>query len=687
MTNSEKPISSSTNPLLSRNGLPKFSAIKAEHIKPALEHVLRQQRHTLKQLEQPDTHSFEWALHLEYLQEEVGRIWGPVSHLNAVLSTPKFRDAYNECLPMITDFRSELSQNKMLYSGFLQLKKQLGPKDARAKLQLVTHALRDFRLGGVGLPEKSKKRFKAIMQELAQGQAKFEQNIMDATDAFQYHTEDQKVLAGIPEVVLGRAKVTAKDKDLKGWALPLDPPTYAAVMAHAQSRELRELYYRAWVTRASDEGSRTQQWDNRPLIEKILGLRHEAALLLGFGNYAELSLDTKMAASSNEVMEFLKGLSLRSRPVAEKEFAKLTDYAGERLSAWDVSFYAEQLKQDRFHLAEDELRPYFPLPKVRSGLFKVAEHLFGLKIKPKKGVDTWHPTVNFYEIQEKDGKPVGSFFTDLYARPNKRGGAWMDECLVKAKLQGLNQKPVAHLVCNFNPPVGSDPSLLTHQEVTTLFHEFGHSLHHLLTEVDYPSLSGINGVAWDAVELPSQFLENYAWLPEVLPWISGHYKTGEPLPADKLEKLNASRTFLSGLSMARQLEFALFDFRIHMEYDSSIRSQVEKIQTEVRNEISVLAPPSYNRFANSFSHIFGGGYAAGYYSYKWAEVLAADAFSAFEEQGNFDLDTAERFRRCILAVGGTRDALDAFVDFRSRPPSLEPLLRQSGIDSIRLTAT
>ena len=684
MTNTRQPTSTSANPLLILNGLPRFSAIRAEHVEPAVRHILGQQRGILKKLEQSNTHSFEWVLDLERLQEAVQRVWGPVSHLNAVLSTPEFRDTYNDCLLLITDFTSELSQNEILYSRFLRLSENLSPTSDQTKIQLVAHALRDFRLGGVGLSKEAKQRFRAITQRIAQRQAEFEQNIMDATDAFRYHTQDQQTLAGIPEVVLYRAKTAASEGNLRGWILPLDPPTYTAVMTHAKSRELRELYYRAWVTRASDQGPQARQWDNRSLIEEILSLRHEAALSLNFNNYSELSLATKMAKSPKEVGEFLTDLSVRSRPVAEQELVELTDYAGEKLAAWDVSFYAEQLKQDRFHIAENELRAYFPLPKVQSGLFKVAERLFGLKIQPKKSVDVWHPDVRFYEIQEKDGTPVGSFFTDLYARPRKRGGAWMDECLVRTKLNGLSQQPVAHLVCNFNPPVANDPSLLTHHDVITLFHEFGHSLHHLLTEVDYPSLSGINGVAWDAVELPSQFFENYAWLPEVLPWISGHYQTGEPLPTDKLKMLNASRTFLSGLSMVRQLEFASFDFRLHTEYDSATGSRVEEILAQVRSEISVIATPPYNRFPNSFSHIFGGGYAAGYYSYKWAEVLAADAFSNFEERGNFDSVTAERFRRCILAVGGTRNALDAFVDFRGRPPSLEPLLRQSGIEPGRV---
>ncbi|MCZ6497561.1 MAG: M3 family metallopeptidase [Gammaproteobacteria bacterium] len=666
------------NPLTAAAGLPAFSAIRSEHVRPAVVQVLEQQRQRLKVLERQETPSFDWALQLERINAAVHRLWGPVAHLNAVLSSPEFRDAYNSCLSLITEFGIELGQNRTLHRRFSQLEKLVDHGD-RTKVQLISHALRDFRLAGVALDDRARNRFAEIAQNLAQLQASFEQNLMDATDAFQHHETAEEIVAGLPEVVLERARRAAESKDLPGWLLSLDPPTYVAVMTHAESETLRKRFYEAWVTRASDRGPQARRWDNGSLIEDILRLRHEAAELLEFENYAELSLATKMASTPMEVFEFLTDLAAKSRPVAKKELRELTEFAGRSLNAWDVDFYAERLKQVRFQLADDELRPYFPLPRVLEGMFRVAETLFGIRISAREGVDSWHPDVRYFEIRSTQDELLGSFFVDLFARPNKRGGAWMDGCLVRARLTGLNQQPVAYLVCNFSPPGEGQPSLLTHNDVVTLFHEFGHALHHLLTEVDFPSLAGINGVPWDAVELPSQFFENYAWLPEVLPWISSHYRTGEMLPVDKLAALNASRTFHAGLSMVRQLELALFDFRLHVEYDPAAGARVAETLAQVRSEVAVIDTPAFNRFACTFSHVFGGGYAAGYYSYKWAEVLAADAFSAFEEHGTFDADTAEEFRRSILASGGSRDTMNAFIEFRGRAPSLAPLLRQAGI--------
>ena len=668
------------NPLTDAEGLPAFSAIRSEHIQPAVTQVLEQQRQQLKVLERQDTPSFDWALKLERVNDAVHRVWGPVAHLNAVVSSPELREAYNNCLPLVTEFGIALGQNRKLHLGFSQLERLVDRSD-RTKVQLISHALRDFRLAGVALEDQARGRFAEVAQDLAKLQATFEQNLMDATDAFQHHETTEEAVAGLPEVVLDRARRAAESKDLPGWLLTLDPPTYVAVMTHAESEPLRKRYYEAWVTRASDQGPHAGRWDNGALIEDILRLRHEAAELLGFENYAELSLATKMAGSPEEVLDFLRDLAARSRPVAIKELRELTEFAGRSLNAWDIDFYAERLKQDRFQLAEDELRPYFPLPRVLEGMFRVVETLFGIRISARDGVDAWHSDVRYFDISSARGEVLGGFFVDPFTRPNKRGGAWMDECLVRARLTGLNQQPVAYLVCNFNPPGEGQPSLLTHNDVVTLFHEFGHTLHHLLTEVDFPSLAGINGVPWDAVELPSQFFENYAWLPEVLPWVSGHYRTGETLPADKLATLNASRTFHAGLSMVRQLELALFDFRLHVEYNQAAGARVAETLEQVRSEVAVIEPPAFNRFACTFSHVFGGGYAAGYYSYKWAEVLAADAFSAFEERGSFDTDTAEEFRRSILASGGSRDTMDAFTEFRGRAPSLAPLLRQAGIQS------
>jgi oligopeptidase A len=597
-----------------------------------------------------------------------------------VASTTELREAFNQCLPLVTEFESELGQNSALYRGFETLAKELD-NSSSIEARVVEHGLRDFKLAGVALAEDARGRFRQIMQRLAAKHAEFEQNLMDATDAFSHHVTDAPVLAGLPEVVVERARDAAAERGLDGWWLVLDPPTYQAVMSHAENELLREHYYRAWVTRASAESGSEGRWNNAPLIDEILSLRHEAAKLLGFSSYAELSLATKMAPSVDDVTAFLRDLARRSRPVAAKELGELAALAGRDLAPWDVAFYAEKLKQQRFDLAEEALRPYFPLPRVLSGLFELAETLFGIRIVPGQTVGPWHPSVQYYSVLDRDGAEFGGFYTDLFARANKRGGAWMDVCRNRAELGGPRQMPVAHLICNFNPPVGAAPSLLTHSDVVTLFHEFGHSLHHLLTEVGYPSLAGINGVSWDAVELPSQFLENYAWRPEVLGTITEHYRTGEPLPADKIETLTGSLSFLAGLAMVRQLEFALFDFELHRNAEPYSGDAVHEVLTRVRDEVAVGPHPDYNRLENSFAHIFAGGYAAGYYSYKWAEVLAADAFAAFEGRGIFDTETADRFRRSILAVGGSRDALDAFVSFRGRAPELGPLLRQAGIEA------
>jgi len=666
------------NPLIESGPLPAFSAVRPEHVEPAVRRVLAQQRAALEAAERVAEPDLNWLRGLERINTEIQRVWGPVSHLNAVLSSPALRDAFNRCLPLITEFGTELGQNEKLYRHFGALQGRVTGGEPVEK-QLIAQALRDFRLGGVTLEGAARQRFRDLMQKLAALQATFEQNLMDATDAFSHHARDAGELAGLPAITLERARALAAERGVEGWVLRLDVPNYQAVLAHAQSSALRETFYRAWVTRASDQGPHAGHSDNGPLIDEILALRHEVAQLVGFKSYAELSLATKMADSPERVIEFLRDLARRSKPVAAAELQTLSDYAGRELTPWDVPFYSERLREEQLQLAEEELRPYFPLPQVLDGLFGVASRLFDLDVTAAAAPSVWHPSVQYYELRRRDGTLVGSFFTDLFARPNKRGGAWMDGCLSRAKLNGHRQTPVAYLVCNFNPPGGDTPSLLTHAEAVTLFHEFGHGLHHLLTEVDYPSLAGVNGVAWDAVELPSQFMENFVWRPEVLAGIARHYQTGEALPPDKLDTMNSSRTFLSGLAMVRQLEFALFDFRLHHEYSPGKGARVHEVLAEVRDEVAVVPAPSYNRFPNTFAHIFGGGYAAGYYSYKWAEVLAADAFAAFEESGVFDQRTAERFRRAILSVGGSRNALDAFIDFRGRPPQLDALLRQSGI--------
>jgi oligopeptidase A len=667
-----------SNPLLASQTLPKFSAVRPEHVEPAVRELLAEQRRALVAAEGVTTPDLDWLRNLERIGTEIERVWGPVSHLNSVVSSPPLRDAFNRCLPLVAEFGTELGQNETLYRQFSALQAKVAPAQS-AERQLIANALRDFRLGGVALTGAPRQRFREVMQQLAAQQARFEQNVMDATDAFEHRETDRAVLAGLPQFVLDRAAALAAERGFTGWCLLLDPPTYQTVSAHAESPALREKYYEAWVTRASDRGPHAGRFDNSALIEEILALRHEAAQLVGFKTFAEFSLATKMAESPRRVIEFLRDLAQKSRAVAREELAMLTDYAGRKLDAWDVAFYAERLKQEKLELAEEELRPYFPLPRVLDGLFKLCATLFDLRVAEAPRPDVWHDSVRYYELTRPDGTLIGSFFTDLFARPNKRGGAWMNGCVSRTKLNGVSQPPIAYLVCNFNAPSGERPSLLTHSEIVTLFHEFGHTLHHLLTEVDYPSIAGTNGVAWDAVELPSQFLENFTWVPKVLGDIGRHYQTGAPLPRAKIETLNRSRTFLAGLAMVRQIEFALFDFRLHDEYTPERGSRVREILDEVRREVAVIEPPPFNRFAHGFGHIFGGAYAAGYYSYKWAEVLAADAFAAFEESGVFDRATAERFRRAVLATGGSRNALDAFIEFRGRQPSLDALLKQAGI--------
>jgi oligopeptidase A len=543
---------------------------------------------------------------------------------------------------------------------------------------LIDQALRDFRLAGVALPEQEKARYRELMQELAATQAKFDQNVQDATDAWHFHATGESQVAGLPASVRERAREQAEEQDVAGWWLKLDYPTYHGVMTHGDDRQLRETFYKAWSTRASDEGDH-DQWDNSAIIEKILALRHEAARLVGFANYAEYSLATKMAAEVDEVMDFLTELADRVRSAAQIELQSIGELAGAPLAAWDVSYYLERLKQQRFSISDDELRQYFPVTRVQSGLFDLAEKLYGIVVSERSDVSTWHESVSYYEVRDGEGRMLGSFFTDLYARTGKRSGAWMDECVIRKNLGGEATPPVGYLVCNFSPPDAAGVSLLTHNDVLTLFHEFGHMLHHLLTQVDFPSIAGINGVPWDAVELPSQFMENFAWRHEVLIEASAHHETGAALPKDVFDRLHRSRHFGEALAMLRQIEFALFDFRLHANYDPSAGSRTLEVLNEVRADVALIDYPAYNRLPHSFAHIFAGGYAAGYYSYKWAEVLAADAFGAFEEAGIFDRVTATRFREEILEVGGSRDIMDAYVAFRGRKPTLDALLRQSGI--------
>jgi oligopeptidase A len=662
------------------NDLPVFSAIKPAEVEGKIRALLDANRAELARLLSNNAASWDSLIvPLEEMQHRLSRTWSPVGHMNGVVNSDELRAAYNACLPLLTAWNTDLAQNERLYQAYETVLKNEGPRLSPGQRKLVENALRDFRLAGVALPPDKKQRYKELVEKLATLQSKFDENVLDATNAWSRLLTDEKEIEGLPPPIVERARAAAAAKQQIGWLFTLDAPNYTAVMMHAAHEPLRRDFYHGWTTRASEQDGNQGRWDNTALMDQILAVRHEVANLVGYPNYAEYSLATKMASSVPEVRGFLEQLATKSKPVAQKEFDELTKFAGRELNAWDVAFYAEKLKRERFNLSEEALRPYFPLPRVLAGMFSVAEKLYGVKIVERAGVDVYHPDVRFYDILNDDGSRRGSFFVDLYARPKKRGGAWMDECVGRKQMGGATSLPVAYLVCNFMPPVGSQPSLLTHSEVVTMFHEFGHGLHHMLTRVDYPSIAGINGVAWDAVELPSQFMENFAWRAEVIPMISAHVETGQPLPEAELQRLLGTRTFQAGMQTVRQLEFALFDLRIHSEFAPGSASKILKTLDEVRAQVAVVTPPAFNRFPNSFQHIFSGGYAAGYYSYKWAEVLAADAFSAFEEGGIFNRTVSSKFLSAILEQGGSRDAMDAFVEFRGRKPTIEPLLKQLGL--------
>lgn len=657
--------------------LPKFSAVDPATIEAELRSLLDHNRATLEALLAAGNPGWQTLIvPLEAMYHRLGRLWSPVGHLNAVVNSDALRTAYNACLPLLTAWYTELGQNEQLYQAYKSVLENEGARLDAAQRKLLEKSLRDFELAGVALPTAAKQRFKELTEHLSTLTSRFDDNVLDATNAWSRHVTDSAELEGLPAGIIERARVAATEKGLESWLFSLDAPNYLAVMTHAVSEPLRREFYTGWVTRASDQTA--GQWDNSGLMEEILAVRQERARLVGFASYADYSLATKMADSVAEVDAFLQQLATLSRPAAQREFDELTRFAGRELNSWDVAFYSEKLKQQRLTLSEENLRPYFPLPRVLEGLFAVASRLYGIRIAERSDVDLYHPEARYFDILEQDGSRRGGFYLDLYARAKKRGGAWMDDCVGRTRLDSISTQPVAYLVCNFMPPVGTQPALLTHSEVVTLFHEFGHGLHHMLTRVDYPSIAGINGVAWDAVELPSQFMENFAWSEEVLPLLSAHVETGEPLPAADLKRLQASRTFQAGMQTVRQIEFALFDLRIHAG-DVRTRDAIATTLARVRDAVAVVKPPAFNRFAHSFQHIFSGGYAAGYYSYKWAEVLAADAFSAFEEQGLFHTPTAHRFLTAILEKGGSQDAMDAFIEFRGRKPQIEPLLKQLGL--------
>lgn len=678
----------SENPLLRFQHLPPFAEIRAEHIKPALAQVLEQNLAEMERLI-AEAKPYTWdnfVRPLEDLNDRVDLVWGPAQHLHSVADSEALRQAYNDCLPLLSDYRSAIGQNQGMFAAYQALANSeefasLSP----AQQKTIENELRDFRLSGIDLPPEQQQRFKEIDARLSKLAATFSEHLLDASDAWILHITDEKDLNGLPNSVKSMLREQAERKELEGWLITLDLPCYIPAMNYLDKRELRQKLYHAFATRASELGA-NPEWDNSAVMEEILQLRHEQAQLLGFKNYAELSLTRKMAETPQQVLDFLYDLAQRSRAAAEKDLAEVRAFALEQddlaeLTMWDVPYYSEKLREHRYALSQETLRPYFALPNVLNGLFEIIKRLYGMSIREREGVETWDASVRFYELFDETNTLRGQFYFDPYTRPGKRSGAWMGGQRERRRyLNGEVQIPLAYIVCNFGQPSAEAPTLLRHQEVTTLFHEFGHGLHHMLTLVDYPSVAGISGVPWDAVELPSQFLENWAWEREALNMFAKHYHTGEPLPDDVFAKMQAAKNFQSGLFMLRQLEFALFDFRLHAEYQPGNDSTwIQGLINEVREQVAVLAPPEFNRFQHSFQHIFAGGYAAGYYSYKWAEVLSADAFSKFEEDGIFNPQTGHDFMHHILEQGGAYDPRDLFVRFRGREPQIDALLKHSGL--------
>lgn len=677
-----------SNPLLTMSGLPPFAQIKPEHVEPAIDSLLAENRHAVEQL-LSGTKEYTWdnlVQPLEDMDDRLSRVWSPVSHMNSVMNSEALRDAYNACLPKLSEYGTEMGQNVGLYQAYKAVKDSRGyDRLDTAQKKVIENALRDFHLSGVDLTNDKKDRFKEIRQQLSQLTTKFEENVLDATQGWTRQVEDEVRLAGLPESAQAMARQAAAQKELNGWLFTLDFPSYFAVMTYADDRDLRSEMHEAFVTRASDQGPNAGKWDNSQVMEDILALRHELAQLLGYNSYAERSLVTKMADTPDRVLGFLHDLAKRSKPVADKELHELEEFARiehgvAKLEPWDIGYYSEKLRQHTYAISQEELKPYFPETSVINGMFGVVKRLYGISIKQVDGTEVWHPDVRFYEIRAEDGTLRGEFYLDLYARENKRGGAWMDDCIGRKRNADQSvQTPVAYLTCNLTPPIGEDPALFTHDEVITLFHEFGHGLHHMLTSVDHVGISGINGVAWDAVELPSQFMENWCWEKQALDLIASHFKTGKNIPDELYNKMYAARNFQAGMQMMRQLEFALFDFRLHLEFDPAVGARIQQTLDDLRQEVAVIKPAAYNRFQHGFTHIFAGGYAAGYYSYKWAEVLSADAFSLFEEEGIFNHQTGLKFLRAVLEQGGTREPMELFVEFRGREPRIDALLRHSGI--------
>jgi oligopeptidase A len=672
-----------SNPLLYLAGLPKFNEVKPEHISPAIDSLLSEGRALVESLatatEAPTWENF--ALKLEDHSDKVSRAWSQVGHMNAVVNSPELREAYNENLAKLTDYGSDMSQDERLYAKF----KAILASAAFANLtptqqKIINNEVRDFKLGGAELPEAQKARFKAVSEELSKLDSKFEENIMDNTNDFAHYVDDVADLAGLPADAIEAALEAAKAEGKSGYKFSLHFPSYLPVLQYAENRALREILYRAYATRASEFSK--PEWDNTSLISDILKLKKEEAETLGFKNYAELSLATKMADSPKHVTEFLDTLAKRAKPYAERDMQELTAYAKklgiEDMQSWDVGYVSEKLREDKYAFSDQEVKQYFPESKVLEGLFKVTETIFGVQVQ-KAEAPLWHQDAEFYQISDAAGKPIAYFYLDLYARNNKRGGAWMDVAITRRKKDGLIELPVAFLTCNFSASVGGKPALFTHDEVITMFHEFGHGLHHMLTQVDEYGVSGIKGVEWDAVELPSQFMENFCWEWDVLRHMTAHAETGTQLPRELFDKMVAAKNFQAGMQTMRQIEFSLFDMRLHGEFNPNGKQTALDLIEEIRDEVAVVRPPKWNRFPNSFSHIFAGGYAAGYYSYKWAEVLSADAYSLFEELGVLSAQAGSLFKNEVLAKGGSRPAMESFVAFRGREPSMDALLRHNGM--------
>jgi len=664
---------------------PPFSTLQPDGALQALDSALAENRQLLNTLLAQDAPDWQTLIEpLEAMSDAISQSWGPLSHLFAVWSTPAWRAAYNSALPKVTEYGVEVSQNEALFRAYERIAASPAfERFSASRKKVVQDALRDFRLSGIALPAAQKERFKTLSLRLSELQSKFEENVMDGAQAYGHAVTDAAELAGMSESAIEAAREKAKTKGLDGWLLTLDFPSYDAVITRASNRALRERLYTAYATRASDQGPHDPAHDNSELMTEILSIRHELAGLLGFANFAELSFATKMAESPAAVESFLLDLAARARPRAEAELAELRRLAAADgvtdLQPWDAPYYSERLREQTLGLSDEALRPYFPFPQVLQGLLDLVLTLFGIRIEPLEGVETWHPDVTVFALRDSDGRTTGAFYLDPYSRPEtKRGGAWMDECTGRRKLADGVQHPIAYLVCNFTPPAANQPALLTHDEVTTLFHEFGHGLHHLLTQVDEGAVAGIRGVEWDAVELPSQFMENWCYEPTTLKLFARHWQTGVPMPDHMIEQLRQDRQFQTGLMTLRQVEFSLFDLRLHRDFDPVAGAKVLDTLQAVRQEVAVLHPPAFNRMPWSFSHIFAGGYSAGYYSYKWAEVLSSDAFAAFEESG-FTAETGIQFRDSILAVGGSRPAMDSFIEFRRRKPELDALLRHSGL--------